>query len=68
MYVAAAVCMWFLRFWKIGQIEQIAAEQKRMPEEIDAASAELVDGRTISFATQIYESGIIKRLFVWKKV
>lgn len=59
--------MWFLRVWKIGQIEEIAAEQEKMPEDIDAAFAEPVDG-AISFAAKRSKSGIWKRLFVWKKV
>ena len=52
---------------KIGQIEQIAAEQRKRPEDIDAASAELVGDRAISFATKD-QTGILKLLFVWKKV
>lgn len=68
MYVAAAVSMWFLRSWKIGQIEQIAAEQEKRPEDIDAASAEPVNDRSISFAAKKNKSGVLKRLFIWKKV
>ena len=68
MYVAAAVTMWFLRAWKIGQIEQIAAEQEKRPEDIDAASAEPVNARAISLAAKNCQSGVLKRLFIWKKV
>ena len=68
MYVAAAVCMWFLRVWKIGQIEQIAAEQEKKPNDIDAASAEQVDDRAVSFAAKKPKSSVLKRLFIRKKV
>ena len=67
MYIAAAVCMWFLRIWKIGQIEQIATEQGKRPEDLDAASTEPVDGLAVSFAANRAKSGALKRLFVlWK--
>ena len=68
MYVAAAVCMWVLRAWKIGQIEQIAAEQEKRPEDINAASSEPMGDGAISLAAKRYKSGVLKRLFIWKKV
>ncbi|KAL8657686.1 MAG: hypothetical protein Q9226_001662 [Calogaya cf. arnoldii] len=34
MYIAAAVCMWFLRAWKIGEIEKIAAANGKSPAEV----------------------------------
>ena len=49
------------------KIGQIAAEQEKRPEDIDAASAELVGDRAISFATKD-QTGILKRLLIWKKV
>ncbi len=60
--------MWFLRSWKLGQIERIAAEQNKRPEDIDAASVAQVDDQVVSFVAKKYESGILKRLFLWKKV
>ena len=68
MYIAAAVCMWFLRSWKIGQIEQIAAEQRKRPEDIDAASAEPVGERAGSIVAKRSQSNGLKRLFMMKKV
>lgn len=60
--------MWFLRGWKIGQIEQIAAEQERRPEDTDAASSEPVSDKAITLAAKRYKRGVLKRLFKWKKV
>ena len=68
MYIAAAVCMWFLRSWKIGQIQQIAAEQGKRPEDIDAASDEPVGERASSFMPKRSKSNVLKRLFVTKRV
>ena len=68
MYIAAAVCMWFLRSWKIGQIQQIAAEQGKRPEDIDAASAEPVGERADFFVSKRSKSNVLRRLFIPKRV
>ena len=60
--------MWFLRAWKIGQIEQIAAQQEKRPEDVDALSSEPLDDRAISLAGKRYRSGVLRRFFIWKKV
>lgn len=68
MYLAAAVCMWFLRAWKIGQIEEIAAEKEKRPEDIDAAAAEPVDPQNVSSSSRDFRSSLTKRLLKWEKV
>lgn len=65
MYIAAGLCMWFLRVWKIEEIEQIAAEQDKRPEDIDAASAEPID---IHFTLKAPRPSVLKRFFMWKKL
>ena len=69
MYVASAICMWFLRAWKIGEIEMIAAEQKKAPEEI---GVNLHEPHEVTLATasrsRTSKSSIVKRLFAWKRV
>ncbi|KAL8989072.1 MAG: hypothetical protein Q9177_001959 [Variospora cf. flavescens] len=41
MYVmAGGVCMWYLRAWKIGQIESIAAEEGKSPAQIGVVVAD----------------------------
>ena len=57
MYIAAGLCMWFLRVWKIEEIEQVAAEQDKRPEDIDATSAEPVD---IHFTLKTPKRSVLK--------
>lgn len=33
MYVGAALCMWFLRAWKIGQLELLASDGESVREQ-----------------------------------
>ncbi|KAL2354064.1 major facilitator superfamily domain-containing protein [Cryomyces antarcticus] len=39
MYIAAAICVWFLRAWKIGELEEIAAAEGRDPKGINVVTA-----------------------------
>ncbi|KAL8703387.1 MAG: hypothetical protein Q9201_003443 [Fulgogasparrea decipioides] len=45
MYIAAAICMWFLRAWKIGQIEIIAIVEGKSPAEVGAMAVHLQTGQ-----------------------
>lgn len=68
MYIAAGLCMWFLRGWKIQQIEQITAEKEKRPEDIDAAFAETIDDRAVCLPEKISKSSLLKSFFTWDKV
>ena len=68
MYIAAGVCMWLLRVWKIEQIEQIAAEQEKRSEDIPAASAEPVDDGTNFPKEKRSRGASLKGVLMWKKV
>lgn len=68
MYIAAGLCMWLLRGWKIQQIEQITAEKEKRPEDIDTAFAESIDDRAVSPAGKRSKSSILKSFFMWEKV
>ena len=68
MYTAAALCMWFLRGWKIQQIEQIAAEKAKRSSDIDVANIELVDERSVCSTRRKSKTGILKSFVVWEKV
>ena len=57
--------MWFIRVWKI---EQIAAEQGKRPENIDAVSAEPGDDRVGSLAWKRSKGSVLKGFFMWTKV
>ena len=48
-------------------MEQIAAEQGKRPEDVDA-SAEPVDERAGSFVAKRSKSNVLRRLFIVKKV
>ena len=67
--MASAICMWFLRAWKIGQIETTTTELEKSPEEVDVISHE---PQEITLATTsrtaIVRSSVVKRLFAWKRV
>lgn len=69
MYVAASICMWILRAWKIGQIEQIAAEQGKAPEEVAVVPIEpLTAALSATSRSKLAEVSVIRRLYQWKKV
>lgn len=69
MYIAASICLWVLRAWKIGDIEQIAAKQGKKPEEVSAISADpSTMAHTTTFEMDAMKSSIAKRLFQWRKV
>ncbi|CAO1605134.1 hypothetical protein XANCAGTX0491_008661 [Xanthoria calcicola] len=66
MYIAAALCMWFLRAWKMGEIERLAAAEGKPPAEVSAVTIESVD--VTSHAIKRPGSSALRRLFAWKKV
>ena len=67
MYIAAALCMWFLRAWKIGELEELAAEQGQSLQGIDAIQSHALV-KPPSRASRLAKSSILKRLFMWKRV
>ena len=64
MYIGAAICMWFLRAWKVGDIRQLAAGQEKpiigVSTQIKSESA---PARHTEEKNNIYED-----LFAWKRV
>ena len=68
MYLAAGLSMWFLRSWKIGQLEQMAAEKGKRAEDIDATSTEPEHDHSVSPTGKRSQRGVLKRLFIWVKV
>ena len=67
MYIAAALCMWFLRAWKIGELEQLAAEQGQSVQAIDAVESHAFE-KPPSQVSRPAKSSVLKRLFMWKRV
>ena len=59
--------MWFLRGWKIHQIEQITAEKEKRPKDVDQFAESLHDPE-VSPMTKIFRSNLLKGFFAWEKV
>jgi len=57
MYIGAAVCLWMVRTWKIGEDEENAA----------AAAKEVVEP-TPAEAESFQRSPFVKRMFMIRKV
>jgi MFS family permease len=67
MYIASAICLYFVRVWKIGQLEALAAEIGRPGAIIDASEARTLE-RTITKESMARRSGVLKRIVTWKRV
>jgi hypothetical protein len=65
MYIAAAVCLWFLKAWKVGELERIAAAEHRPVSQLDPVAA--VDAPE-SEGTGAPQTTYLNRLFRWRKV
>ena len=66
MYIAAALCMWYLRAWKIAEIERVAAVERKSQAEVDIMATAPPDD-TLQALRQP-NSSALRRLFAWKKV
>ncbi|KAL8962258.1 MAG: hypothetical protein Q9193_001311 [Seirophora villosa] len=62
--VAGGVCMWLLRAWKVGQMENAAAEEGKFPAQNGAVVA---DGHHAT-RSEGSKSNVVKRLCAWKRV
>lgn len=69
MYIGAALCLWFLRAWKVGQLEELAAVAEKRMENTDPAIEPLSEGarRSRSLRGSVRTS-FVKRMFRWQKV
>lgn len=69
MYVGAALCMWVLRAWKIGQLEQVVADQNMSANNAGAEFAEPSTDLSPNYTSYTKaKSSIVKRLLAWKRV
>jgi len=60
MYLAAAFCLWYLKAWKIGQLEKLAATTNEPLEIINPTEVDVHGVQEIS--------PFVRRLFRWQKV
>ncbi|KAF2120662.1 major facilitator superfamily domain-containing protein [Lophiotrema nucula] len=73
MYIGAAMCLWFARAWKIGDLEEKAHALGLKESAIDPTSSKVLQGakeeRVVSAATKDFrKSPFVKRMFMWQKV
>jgi len=72
MYIGAAVCMWFLRAWKIGEIERLATSKEKREEEIRDDDVAPRDGpnlsRRVSKASVKSKVKAARGLWSWQRV
>lgn len=69
MYTAAALCMWFLRAWKIGELEQIAAETRKPVETLDAVTDQPPDLPPLDTTSRSEsKSNFMTRMCMWRRV
>lgn len=66
MYVGAAVCLWLVRTWKIGEMEAEAAAAGKTEQTVDPLVLASETGGTVP--TGFKKSPFLKRLFMWQKV
>jgi len=66
MYIGAALFLWLVRIWKIGDMEQLAATASNEGNDVDpVASAVTSDKATV---LRYQRSPFLKRMFTWQKV
>ncbi|KAE9974196.1 hypothetical protein BLS_005172 [Venturia inaequalis] len=63
MYIIAALCLWFLKAWKLGEMERVAAVEHRSMDQLDAVNTSAVDISGVRT-----KSSVISRLLRWQKV
>ncbi len=68
MYFGAALCMWLLRAWKIGELEALAAQEEKALHSGSALDAQSTDLQSEASTGTSRKSRFIVRLFAWKKV
>ncbi|KAI9722272.1 MAG: hypothetical protein M1812_001744 [Candelaria pacifica] len=62
MYIGAALCMWFLRTWKIGELQKTAMKKN----EAESSTGARVD--LVATTSQVDQPSLIKRLYVLERV
>ena len=66
--MGAALFMWLLRAWKIGQLEAAAWQKEDENQDISSSDTASPEARTDVTRAPFKKSSLIKRMFMWKKV
>jgi hypothetical protein len=61
MYIGAAACLWFVRAWKIGDVEREGAMKRKETE-----TGEPIGGADVSGDVKI--TPFLRRMVMWRKV
>lgn len=67
MYLAAAVCMWFLRAWNIGELERLARTKEKRESDSEP-TPEAADDRIGWVSSRPGRSSLLRRLTTMKKI
>lgn len=68
MYIAAAICLLFLRGWKIGEIEEIGKAKGQDSREVNVAAAAQNDEDLAQHARTVGRRSITTEFWKWRKV
>jgi len=63
-YVAASLCLWVLKAWKVGELERMAAAEKRPMDQTEAVHMSWTEPHSFEKPS----SSFACRLFRWRKV
>lgn len=70
MYIGAAVCMWFLRAWKVGELEREAVSKERR--ELEIRDDDAVPRHRTEMTRHISRTASVKKaskgLWSWQRV
>ncbi|KAH7095505.1 major facilitator superfamily domain-containing protein [Paraphoma chrysanthemicola] len=65
MYVGGAVSLWLVRAWKIGELEEEAAREGKVPGEVDPVGSVSLEG---GLPDGFQRSAFLKRMVMWYRV
>lgn len=70
MYLGAAVLLWLVRAWKIGELEEVAAKAQVDERQVDPVTEGIIgdqaDGAPVS--GEVRKTSFARRLFMWRRV
>lgn len=64
MYIAAALCLWFLKVWKLGEMERVATVEHTSMDQVDAANT----SSAMDVSDTWPKTSVVNRLLRWQKV
>jgi hypothetical protein len=69
MYLAAFLCLWFLKAWKIGEMERLAALEEKPTDSIDPVTSNGESHVLRDEEARVKpRSSFVKRMLIWRKV